>query len=61
LTTPTLAFQSQVDELVSIRACKDLIQPHIQTSLLTNSGHFTYGPEDTALLQERLLKILADI
>jgi carboxylesterase len=61
LTTPTLAFQSQVDELVSIRACKDLIHPHIQTVLLTDSGHFTYGPDDTALLQERLLKILADI
>ena len=61
LTTPTLAFQSQVDELVSIRACKDLIHPHIQTVLLTDSGHFTYGPDDIALLQERLLKTLADI
>lgn len=61
LRTPTQAFQSQVDELVSLRACKDLIHPAIETTLLTDSGHFVYGPEDTALLQQWLLETLADI
>ena len=61
LRTPTQAFQSKVDELVSIRACKDLIHPSIEITLLTDSGHFVYGPEDTALLQQRLLETLAGI
>ena len=61
LTTPTQAFQSQVDELVSIRACKDLIHPCIKMTILTGSGHFVYGPEDTALLQKGLSETLKAI
>ena len=61
LTTSTQTFQSQVDELVSIRSCKDLTNPHIRNTVLTGSGHFVYSPEDTALLQQRLLETLAGI
>lgn len=61
LAVPTQAFQSQVDELVSIRSCKDLRNPCIQTTILPGSGHFAYGPEDTALLQRRLLDTLEKI
>lgn len=61
LTAPTQTFQSQVDELVSIRSCKDLNNPHIRNTVLTASGHFVYSPEDTALLQKRLLETLEAI
>ena len=61
LTTPTQTFQSQVDELVSIRSCKDLTNPHIRNTVLTGSGHFVYGAEDTALLQAQLLETLEAI
>ena len=58
LTTPTQVFQSQVDELVSIRSCKDLTNPCIRLTVLQDSGHFVYGKEDTALLQRCLLDTL---
>lgn len=62
LTVPTQAFQSQVDELVSIRSCRDLEgHPHIQNTLLTGSGHFVYGPEDAAVLRQRLRELLDKI
>lgn len=55
LSVPTLAFQSNIDELVSMTTCKDLAgHPCIQTTVLYDSGHFCYGPEDTRLLQNRL-------
>ena len=62
LKVPAQAFQSQVDELVSIRSCKDLENhPFIQTTVLSGSGHFVYGPEDAALLRKQLAKVLAGI
>ena len=61
LTTPTQTFQSKVDELVSIRSCKDLVSPHIETTILTGSGHFVYGAADAALLRERLSETLEKI
>ena len=62
LAVPTQAFQSKVDELVSLCSCRDLENhPYIQNTLLYDSGHFVYGPEDTALLQSKLLETLAEI
>ena len=61
LTVPTQAFQARVDELVSIRSCKDLGNPCIQTTVLQDSGHFVYGKADTFLLQTRLQALLADL
>lgn len=62
LKVPAQAFQSQADELVSIRSCKDLANhPFIQTTVLTHSGHFVYGLEDAALLRKQLEKVLASI
>jgi hypothetical protein len=61
LTVPTQVFQSRVDELVSPRSCEDLSNPCMQTTILQNSGHFVYGPEDTALLQKCLLELLQSI
>ena len=61
LSTPTVAFQSQADELVSIRSCKDLIHPCIELAILTDSGHFVYGKEDTRLLRKKLLELLGEI
>ena len=61
LSTPTVAFQSQADELVSIRSCKDLIHPCIELAILTGSGHFVYGKEDTRLLRKKLLELLGEI
>jgi esterase/lipase len=61
LTVPTQVFQSRVDELVSPRSCEDLSNPCMQTTILQKSGHFVYGPEDTALLQKCLLELLQSI
>lgn len=62
LHTPTLSFQSREDELVSIRACRDLeFHPFIANVVLEDSGHFVYGPEDTAYLQACLLRMLSKI
>ena len=58
LSTPTLAFHCQVDELVSNRSCRDLVHPKIDLTILTDSGHFVYGRKDAALLQKRLLETL---
>lgn len=62
LTVPCKTYQSQVDELVSIRSCKDLEGiTCIENTVLTESGHFAYGPEDTRLLQKQLQKILENV
>ena len=62
LAIPTQAYQSQVDELVSIRSRKDLEKyPRITTTVLHHSGHFVYGPEDTLFLQTRLKDLLEDL
>ena len=62
LNVPTQVFQSKVDELVSFRSCKDWQNhPHIQTIVLSHSGHFVYGAEDIPLLQSRLVSLLTNL
>lgn len=62
LKVPTHAFQSQVDELVSVRSCMDLSNhPYIQTTLLSGSGHFVYGTKDAAFLRNELSNLLEKI
>ena len=62
LTVPTQIYQSQVDELVSIRSCRDWENhPCITSITLHHSGHFIYGPEDTLFLQTRLKGLLEDL
>lgn len=62
LAVPAQAYQSKVDELVSVRSCKDWEDhPFIQTTLLTNSGHFVYGQEDAAFLRKQLSEMLEKI
>lgn len=59
LQTPTLAFQSRVDELVSVRSAKDLTAiSSIECTVLKESGHFAYSREDTQLLQRQFQKFL---
>lgn len=61
LQTPTLAFQSRVDELVSIRSRKDLEElPTVQCTVLEASGHFAYGQEDLRLLQDEFRRMLSN-
>ena len=60
LSTPTAAFHSQADELVSPRSCQDLkYHPCITLWVLGGSGHFHYGKDDTAFLQKILQQILS--
>lgn len=62
LAVPTQTYQSQVDELVSTRSCRDLEgHPYIINTVLHQSGHFVYGPKDTLLLQTRLKALLEDL
>ena len=62
LKVPTQVFQSQIDELVSVRSCDDLKgHPYIQSMVLTGSGHFVYSADDAALLRARLAETLAKI
>lgn len=59
LQVKTLAFQSRVDELVSMRTVKHLQKnPCIGITVLEDSGHFAYGPEDTKRLQEAFVRFL---
>jgi len=52
LTVPTLALQSERDELVSRQACRDLAANDCITVIpMPNSGHFGYEGED----RERIL------
>jgi esterase/lipase len=61
LRVPCCVFQSKQDEVVSLRSHRDLQKhPHYQLTLLENSGHYRYSPEDTALLLEAFAKIAAD-
>lgn len=62
LRVPTQAFQSQGDELVSIRSCMDLQDhPSIRLAILKDSGHFVYGESDTAILQQQLRNTLEEV
>ena len=62
LEVPCLTFQSHTDELVSARSCKDLENhPWIHNTVLHGSGHFAYGPEDSALLRSRLAEMIEKI
>ena len=62
LRVPCQTFQSHIDELVAFRSCRDLKDhPYIQNTVLYDSGHFAYGPEDTQLLQSRLAEMLRQL
>lgn len=60
LKVPCYTFQSQVDELVSVRSCKDLERnPCIVNTVLLDSGHFAYGTEDLEILRGQLGQLLS--
>ena len=62
LTVPCHTFQSRVDELVSIRSCKDLEgHPHITNTVLEESGHMLYSPGDMELLRQRLRSLVEKV
>ena len=57
LTVPTLALQSERDELVSLRACRDLAEnKRITVIRMPESGHFDYKGTD----RERVLEIFRE-
>ncbi len=59
LKVPCYTFQSRVDELVSLRSCKDLEgNPCIVNTVLLNSGHFAYATEDREILCAQLGRLL---
>ena len=59
---PCMVFQSEKDELVSMDAAEDLKRNRrFDVTVLKNSGHFAYSPEDMALLQEKLAQMLASL
>ena len=59
LTVPTKSFPSQNDELVSKRTLLLLEgHPYIQNTLLPHSGHYSYSPEDTKILQTQLAEMI---
>ena len=45
LKVPCEAYQSHKDEMVGLRACKDL-EPWAKVTVLERSNHFYYAPED---------------
>ena len=60
INCPTMVFQSRKDELVSIRSCKYLRKhPNISVTVLPNSGHCYYSPEDLSHLQKAFIQFLA--
>ena len=62
LQVPCKSFLSAHDELVSPRAQEHLENhPFIENTILPDSGHFAYSPEDTALLQQELKKLIESL
>ena len=62
VSVPCRAFQSGKDELVGQTSTEILQkQPQIITKVLPNSGHFSYSPEDLALLQAQLKDMLDNL
>jgi carboxylesterase len=62
LSTPCKCFQSQGDELVSLRAVADLRQnPCIDLTVLPHSTHFYYDPQDLPQIQSALLSLLRNL
>lgn len=61
LQVPCETFQSNSDELVSLKSCKYLEgHPYIINTVLYDSGHYGYGEDDLKLLQRRLSEIFAN-
>lgn len=59
LTVPCRIFQSRKDELVSLRALRDISRCEAMTlTVLENSGHFTYSETDAGLLCDALSQLL---
>lgn len=59
LQTPTSAFQSRADELVSFRSYRDLAPlPAVRCTVLENSCHFCYSESDLRLLQKSFKELL---
>ena len=53
LTVPCHVYQCQKDEMVSMRTCRDLARhPHLQVTVLPDSGHFAYRGADWTLLKK---------
>lgn len=62
ISVPCRAFQSGKDELVG-QTSTELLQkqPGITTTVLPNSGHFSYSLEDLAFLQSQLKDMLDNL
>lgn len=59
ITVPCVAFQSQQDEMVSLRSSPIIRKcGRIELYHLSNSTHFYYAPEDQALVEKRFGEIL---
>lgn len=62
LAVPCRTYQSQKDELVSIRSCKQLEgHPCITNTVLPTSGHFGYSPADLQLLQNAFAQVITQL
>ena len=62
VSVPCRAFQSGKDELVGKTSTEILQkQPGITTTVLPNSGHFSYSAEDLTLLQAQLKDMLDNL
>lgn len=58
ITVPCHCYQSRLDEMVSMRTCRDLEKhPHIGLTVLQNSGHFGCRGQDLELLKQEFSKI----
>lgn len=58
LTVPCRIYQCAKDEMVSMRTCRDLQKhPHLQVTVLPDSGHFAYHGADWELLKRDFPKI----
>lgn len=52
LRVPCRIYQCKQDEMVSMRTCRDLAKhPHLQVTVLPESGHFAYHGADWELLK----------
>ena len=62
IIVPTQVFQSKQDELVHPSSYDDFLgYPAITVTMLPDSGHFGYGKQDMALLQEKFRELIGSV
>ena len=61
VSTPGIVFQSRMDEMISLKACRNLSEAKgLQVNILDNSMHYYYAPEDWEAILDSFSEFLKE-